>query len=710
MAVDPDLVDQITSTIADLYREVETALIKTVAQRLRQDIPLPSPYQEAKLEAVQALRRSAQAILAAVQAARTEVIRRAVADAYRHGQGAALADLPESWFPRSGIGQAARTATREQLPNAAVVENIATALHRDLGRVDSNILRAPLDAYRAVQAGTAARVATGAFTRREASQAAWQRLIDKGITSFTDRAGRVWRLSSYVEMIGRTNIQRAAIQGQTDRLKSIGMDLVIVSNAPQECKLCRPYEGKILAINGPTGKVEVEHATKDGVMVTVDVVATLDQARADGFQHPNCRHSVSAYQAGITRIPKNTADPEGDKARQKQRALERKIRAAKEQAEGALTDEAKKEANRKVRAAQAELRAHLKANPKLKRLPYREQIGAGNLPKPGGPSGGPVADLEPPVQPTLDGGPAPRPGAAAVPEPARPGAPARGQLSLDDATPVRRDDLAAQQQAAEEAAAKARRKAEERARREAEEAAARARQEAERQARLRAQAPGMRQALRHRTNADGLQWARDRMPIPDLTDAERQAVRDYTGPRYQMVNNGLRGNLPSDPRQRAHYEQILQGSDAAFRKARAPQAFIAHRGVGSRYAQSLGADVRRPETMKALVGRVFSEPGFMSTSVGANAAFAGDVYLMIRVPDGYGAMNVMPISRFGEDEREILIRRNSRYVVHAVYKGRDERYMEDDVWFMELELVPDDWEKPAGWTPDPYGDAAEGYR
>ncbi|MGI5153605.1 phage minor capsid protein [Microbispora sp. CA-102843] len=484
MAVDQDLVDQITSTIADLYREVETALVKSVAQRLRQDPPLPSPFQEAKLDAVQALRRSAQTILAALQATRAKVIRQAVADAYRHGQGAALADLPERWFPRSGIGQASRQAIAEQLPNAAVIENIAAALHRDLGRVDGNILRAPVDAYRAVQAGTAARIASGAYTRREASQAAWQRLIDRGIVNFTDRAGRVWRLSSYVEMLGRTNIQRAAVQGQTDRLQSIGMDLVIVSNAPQECSKCRPYEGKILSLGGQVGKVQVEHATRDGVMVEVDVVATLDEARAAGFQHPNCRHSVSAYQAGITKIPTNTEDPEGDKARQKQRALEREIRAAKEQAEGALTPEAKKEANRKVRAAQAKLRAHLAENPKLKRLRYREQIGAGNLPKAGGPPGGPVGDLQPPVQPTLDGGPAPRSAAASVPEqpPARPRA-ASGQASLDD--------LAAQQRAAEDAA-RARREAEEaaaKARRDAEAAVARARKAAEERARREANRP-----------------------------------------------------------------------------------------------------------------------------------------------------------------------------------------------------------------------------
>lgn len=742
MAVDHDLIDQVTASIADLYRQVETALITTVAQRLRQDPPLPSPFQEAKLDAVQKLRRSAATILASLQAARSKVIRQAVADAYSHGYGTALADLPEGWFPKSGVGQQARQAIAGQLPNAAVIERLAQALHADVGRVDANILRAPVDAYRAVQAGAAARIATGAYTRREASQAAWQQLVDKGIVNFVDRRGRVWRLSSYVEMIGRTNIARAAVQGQTDRLTSIGLDLVIVSDHGQECSKCRKFEGRVLALSGPTGRVEVEHATKDGVMVTVDVVATLDQARAEGFQHPNailgdqgcrvlgqienaarawydgpsvhlttarghrltvspnhpvltslgwlaadriregmhvfsatdregvdaasgsvedldnvpasfeqvfdalaahglrtrvavaaddfhgdgrhyegevdvvwteralldvlqpysveqlgegclvrpgvelqalaggcsalapvhgvaspvarslsdfdavrleassqrrladaedpsevlaglscevaldevvnvdrdwyrghaydlqtstgayltadivvhnCRHSVSAYQAGITRQPKHTADPQGDKARQKQRALERKIRAAKEQAAAALTPEAKKEAGAKVRAAQAQLRDHLAAHPKLKRLRYREQIGAGNLPGKGGPSGGPVGDLQPPVQPTLDGGPG-----AQAPVPRGSEKPARapevpGQLSLDDARTEMAAEKAARERARAAAEAKAKAQAEQAARAAAaakkaeEEAAAKAKAEAE-AARARAEA------------------------------------------------------------------------------------------------------------------------------------------------------------------------------------------------------------------------------
>lgn len=406
MAVDQDLLDRVAASVADLYREVETALVRTVAQQLKKELPLDEQpqslgfYQE-KLDAVRKLQASARLILASLQEKRATLIREAVAKAYRSGQDGAVADLPERWFPKSGIGQAARRATAV-MPNARVLENIAQALHQDVGRVDANILRAPLDAYRAVQAGAAARITSGAYTRREASQAAWQRLMDRGIVDFTDRAGRRWQLSSYVEMMARTNAQRAAVQGQTDRLQELGIDLVYISDNVQECKRCRPFESKVLRRDpGPVGKIKVEHATRDGVTVTVDVLDTLDGARAKGLFHPNCRHSASAYLPGVTTLKKGTADPEGDKARQKQRYLERRIRAAKEAELGALTPEAKKQARARTLAAQASLRTHLKANPKLKRLTYREQIGAGNIPKSGGPKGGPVTDLAPPVQQVL---------------------------------------------------------------------------------------------------------------------------------------------------------------------------------------------------------------------------------------------------------------------------------------------------------------------
>src|SRR5690606_25442364 len=259
------------------------------------------------------------------------------------------------------------------------------------------------------------------------SQAAWAALIDRGIVSFTDRAGRRWRLSSYVEVIGRTNVARAAVQGQPDRLRGLGQDLVIVSDSPRECPKCRPWERKILSISGRTrGRVQVEHATRDGEYVTVDVAGSLDEARSRGLQHPNCTHSLSIYLPGVTTAGNAKHDPAGYEAKQQQRALERKIREAKLQAHGALTPEAKKAANAKVRAAQAALREHIEQHG-LKRLRYREQIGAGNVPRGGQAPGGAVTLVEPRELAPAPAAPAQRP---VTPRPAQAPAPAQPRMEV----------------------------------------------------------------------------------------------------------------------------------------------------------------------------------------------------------------------------------------------------------------------------------------
>lgn len=429
MPVDVDLVDDIAASIADIYREAETALIRLTAQQIENGIA------KRRLRAVRDLRRGAQAIVTGLEADVQPAIREALAASYRHGWTAAVAEIPRQWFPKSGIAAAAIEALK-LVTGFAFVEALATALFQDFGEVHGNILRNVDDAYRRVQAGAAARVLTGTQTRLEASQSAWQGLTDRGLTSFTDRAGRRWRLSTYVEMAARTNVHRAAATGQVDRLTSLGLDLVYVSNNAQECAKCRPFEGRILRTDdGPIGDLEVEHGLNDDEMVTVTVLATLDEARSRGFQHPNCRHHVSAYFPGVSKPPPQpTADPGGDVARQRQRALERRIRHYKEREIGALTPEAKVAAHKRVLAAQDTLRQHLDAHPFLKRLRYREQIGAGNIPPAG--QNDPATGLGPDTQPPLDGGPAgPRPSTSRVaPEPApspNNRAPGTGQAELE---------------------------------------------------------------------------------------------------------------------------------------------------------------------------------------------------------------------------------------------------------------------------------------
>lgn len=241
-----------------------------------------------------------------------------------------------------------QTQALEKL-TAEVVQNV-TATH-------TRILRSTLDAYRSIIGETASQVLLGTETRRTACQAALNRFAHKGITGFIDKAGRRWDLASYTEMAMRTGTAHAAVQGHVDRLGGYGLDLVMVTNVPGECERCRPLEGKVYSTSGRSADYP-----------------SLDSARAAGLFHPGCRHDIVAYIPGVTKAPTRTADPEGDAARQKQRYLERQVRASKRMEAAALDDQAARNAQGRVRAYQAKLREHVEATDG-KRLYYREQIG-----------------------------------------------------------------------------------------------------------------------------------------------------------------------------------------------------------------------------------------------------------------------------------------------------------------------------------------------
>ncbi|MCZ7376538.1 phage minor capsid protein [Micromonospora sp. WMMC250] len=378
MALTGDQIEAITRATVGLYRAAEEAILREVTRHLLAGIDAPTWAVE-RLGALATLRRTVEQVLQVVEADGSEQIREALAKAYRSGQAAATTGVPAQLLPRDPDAVRAAGLVAEVVTRAGVVENLAAALVADVGERHSNVLRHVLDVYRTViQQATAVSVA-GGQTRRQASQYAYRRFIDQGLSSFTDSRGRVWRLSSYVEMAVRTVTQRAAVQGQTDRLQTLGLDLVLVSNSPRECERCRPWEGKVLSISGARrGRVEMPSRVGAGT-VTVDIAGTVDEARADGLQHPNCTHALRAYIPGATKRPAGQlANPKGYEAKDRQRAIERQIRHWKEREIGALDDVDKAYAAGKVRQWQAAMRQHLAANPELKRLTYREQIGAGS--------------------------------------------------------------------------------------------------------------------------------------------------------------------------------------------------------------------------------------------------------------------------------------------------------------------------------------------
>lgn len=297
-------------------------------------------------------------------------IERVVGAAAESGVDAAVAQLARITGP-ADRGEVDRRAL-DRL--AASTIDLAQVAHR-------SILRTVPDAYREVISRTVSGVLVGAQTRREASQRAMWALTDRGLTSFTDAAGRRWRLSSYVEMATRTAAARAHTDALLDRLAADGHDLVIVGDAANECDRCTPWEGKILARSGPVGRVEVAHALTGDTLV-VDVAGTVDDARRAGLLHPNCRHDLSLFTPGVTPPVRVVRDPDGYAAGQRQRGIERHLRAWKEREAAALTPDARRGAAAKVKHYNAAMRGHLAEHPFLRRKREREGIDAGNAPTP----------------------------------------------------------------------------------------------------------------------------------------------------------------------------------------------------------------------------------------------------------------------------------------------------------------------------------------
>lgn len=368
MPASPAMAEDLAAHVVGLYEKAELEMMARTARALSKGLDDPLWVQK-KMAELRAYKAGMQQLLTDLKKEVQQGVETSITKAYHRGGMTAALEIQDirktTGFDPPGGMRAVEHLTQETLGNVL-------ATH-------PRILRETEDFYRAAVSNSSAQVLLGTTTRRQATQQALNEFAKKGITGFVDKAGRNWNLGSYVEMAMRTGTGRAAVQGHVDRLQANGIDLVIVSDAPRECPLCRPWEGKILSLGGQDEEVQTKAKTKTGMENKTTQPTrkrsggypTLDEARAAGLMHCNCRHTVSAYFPGITRPMGETADPVGYQAGQKQRYYEREIRRSKRMEVVALDDAAKQKATRRKLAYQAKLQAHISAF-QLKRLPYRE--------------------------------------------------------------------------------------------------------------------------------------------------------------------------------------------------------------------------------------------------------------------------------------------------------------------------------------------------
>ena len=361
--------DTYAQQVARLVDDLEAGLLRLVAMLLAKDTKTDTrTWAIERLAELQWLKTKAQRATAATMATLEVQIRDAILAAYNHGTATAINDLDRAGYDFTPGG----------LPATATALNLAsepTGMARRAVAMVPEILGA---VYQQAVAAAATEVLGGGATRLAASQRVLDRQLADGIRGFTDKAGRRWSLSTYVEMAVRSTTGQAAVAGHVAQLQAVGIDLVVVSDSPRECPKCRIWESKVLSLGGRVGAVIVPSVT-GGPPVTVKVAGTLAEAKAAGLHHANCSHRLSAFLPGATKLDPPKPDPDGHEWAQQQRHMERQIRHWKRRENLALTPEASASARRKVRDWQGSLRQHVDAHD-LKRLRAREQVGSADTP------------------------------------------------------------------------------------------------------------------------------------------------------------------------------------------------------------------------------------------------------------------------------------------------------------------------------------------
>lgn len=102
-----------------------------------------------------------------------------------------------------------------------------------------------------------------------------EKISKEGFVGVIDRAGRRWDLRTYSNMVIKTKVNQAFMEGIRHEAEQTGLDLAIISDHGAK-DACSKWEGVVISMNGLT-----------------EGYPTYEQARATNeIWHPNCEHNV----------------------------------------------------------------------------------------------------------------------------------------------------------------------------------------------------------------------------------------------------------------------------------------------------------------------------------------------------------------------------------------------------------------------------------
>lgn len=275
--------------IAQIYRDMELYLIESMQRNLAGHLAEEAKtgfnypqWQAEKLKELKRYQRENRKIVRSQTEGLSEKVAKHMKSELRQGSKHEL----KRYKKAIGKGYKPAKAMRKSFfkVNDRKVNGMINALQNDLGSANTAVLRMMNDTYRQTIFRAGMYASNGVMTETQAYDMAVKDFLTRGINCIEYRDGRRVNIADYTSMAVRTANQRAYMVGEGEFRKSIDETLVIISHHATACKLCRPFERKVL----------IDDVYSGGKPDDGDYML-LSEAMKLGLFHPRCRHGLGTY-------------------------------------------------------------------------------------------------------------------------------------------------------------------------------------------------------------------------------------------------------------------------------------------------------------------------------------------------------------------------------------------------------------------------------
>nr|DAF64378.1 MAG TPA: minor capsid protein [Siphoviridae sp. ct9UA16] len=282
--------------IAQIYRDMELYLIESMQRNLTRhlaeeaDAGLRYPqWQAEKLKELKRYQRENRQIISSRTRGLSDEVSEHMKSELRQGSKHEL----KRYKKALGKGYKSAKTMRKSFfkVNDRKISGMINALKNDLGAANTAVLRMMNDTYRQTIFRAGMYASNGVMTETQAYDMAVKDFLERGINCIEYRDGRRVNIADYASMAVRTANQRAYMVGEGEFRKSIGETLVIISHHASACKLCRPFERKVL----------IDDVYSGGKPDDGDYML-LSEAMKLGLFHPRCRHGLGTYYPELEEI------------------------------------------------------------------------------------------------------------------------------------------------------------------------------------------------------------------------------------------------------------------------------------------------------------------------------------------------------------------------------------------------------------------------